>query len=88
MFKLASFIKPYKNQVTKEAGSLGSYVQYFRDIIDSINALPGKLMKVVATINEPIESLTHTLMVTNILLGLLFVTSLANIYMLWRNGRK
>jgi hypothetical protein len=67
---------------------LGSYVQYFRDIIDSINVLPSKLMKVVATINEPIQSLTHTLMVTNVLLGLLFVPSIANIYMLWRNGRK
>ncbi|QRG67728.1 hypothetical protein [Brevibacillus choshinensis] len=67
---------------------MGSYVQYFRDIIDSINVLPGKLMNVVASINEPIQSLTHTLIVTNILLGLLFVTSIANIYMLWRNGRK
>lgn len=67
---------------------MGSYVQYFRDIIDAINILPSKLMRVVASINEPIQNLTNTLVVTNILLGLLFVTSLANIFMLWRNGRK
>ncbi|KQL46932.1 hypothetical protein AN963_18925 [Brevibacillus choshinensis] len=67
---------------------MAGYVQYFHDIITSINELPSKLMRIVTLINEPIQSLTNTLVVTNILLGLLFLTSLANIYMLWRNGKR
>ncbi|MED4586954.1 hypothetical protein [Brevibacillus choshinensis] len=67
---------------------MAGYVQYFHDIIASINELPSKLMRIVTLINEPIQSLTNTLVVTNILLGLLFLTSLANIYMLWRNGKR
>ncbi|MFD2370106.1 hypothetical protein ACFSO0_09095 [Brevibacillus sp. GCM10020057] len=63
-------------------------MQYFQGIIDAINGLPGKLLQVVATVNEPIYALTKTLVVTNVLLGILVVTSLANIYMLWRNGRR
>jgi hypothetical protein len=77
-----------ENRGQKEDWSLASYVQYFNDILATFNNLPNKLMSVVATINEPLRSLTHTLIVTNVLLGLLFLTSLVNIYMLWRYGKK
>ncbi|WNC14885.1 hypothetical protein [Brevibacillus brevis] len=65
------------------------YMQSIESIIAAINDLPGKLMTVVfSSITQPIQTLTHTLVVTNILLGLLVVASIANFCMLWRNGRK
>ncbi|MED1802812.1 hypothetical protein [Brevibacillus porteri] len=67
---------------------MGDYVQYFNNLIASINDIPNKLMSVLSVIQAPIQHLTNTLIVTNILLGLLVLTSIANVYMLWRNGRK
>ncbi|CAI8731104.1 ABC transporter permease [Brevibacillus sp. IT-7CA2] len=67
---------------------MGDYVQYFNNLIASINDIPNKLMSVLSIIHEPIQHLTNTLIVTNILLGLLVLTSIANVFMLWRNGKK
>lgn len=67
---------------------MGDYVQYFNNIMATINDIPNKLMSGLAAIQEPIQRLTNTLIVTNILLGVLFVASLANVYILWRNGKK
>ncbi|OUQ89708.1 hypothetical protein B5G50_03870 [Brevibacillus brevis] len=63
-------------------------MQYFNNLVASINDIPNKLMSVVSVIHTPIQHLTNTLIVTNILLGLLVLTSIANVYMLWRNGKK
>ncbi|MGG4444583.1 hypothetical protein [Brevibacillus fortis] len=67
---------------------MGDYVQYFNNLIATINDIPNKLMSVLSIIHAPIQHLTNVLIVTNILLGLLVVTSIANVYMLWRNGKK
>lgn len=66
-----------------------SYMQSIESIIAAINDLPGKLMTVVfSSITQPIQTLTRTLVVTNVLLGLLVVASIANVCMLWRKGKK
>ncbi|MFS0558660.1 hypothetical protein [Brevibacillus sp. 179-C9.3 HS] len=67
---------------------MGDYVQYFNNLIATINDIPNKLMSVLTVFHAPIQHLTNTLIVTNILLGLLVLTSIANVYMLWRNGKK
>ncbi|WP_256973656.1 hypothetical protein [Brevibacillus brevis] len=85
-----NFIKGYgRDKVCERRFSgFGDYVQYFNNLVASINDIPNKLMSVVSVIHTPIQHLTNTLIVTNILLGLLVLTSIANVYMLWRNGKK
>ncbi|MBG9564379.1 hypothetical protein P4U99_25165 [Brevibacillus agri] len=65
-----------------------NYLQYLNQFIAAIHDLPDRLAGVLASIQDPIRSLRNTLVATNILLGMLVVTSVANVYMLWRNGRK
>lgn len=72
----------------KGAVAMDKYLQDVNAFLAAIYELPDKLAGVLAMMQAPIRGLTNTLIVTNVLLGCLVITSLANVYMLWRQAKK